>query len=332
MRLSIVVPAFNSEGTLASCLASIRKSSFQEYEIIVVDDGSTDSTKLIAARFTDQLIAHKTNRGRSAARNKGAKSAKEEVIVFLDSDVMVKSDTLSIIVRYFVEQPEVDAVSGLLAKQHPNRNFFSQYKNLYMHYIFTQLPEQIDFLYGSIHALRREALLPYGTDVSVADDTALGQRLVKNGKKIAFIPDLEVIHLKSYSLCSFVFNDFRIPFDWAIIFIRNKGWRQLGKGGTGFAHAPVNQLTSLVIAPMNLVLGAGCLYTVQLVVPTILLLTTWYVLNHRFTLFLKRERGVNFGLLSIPVTFVDHLVMDCGIITGVFASIFLRDKVKKVKD
>lgn len=325
MKLSIVIPAFNSESTLHSCLMSIRKSSHREYEIVVVDDSSTDSTSSVAAQFADCFLTHKINRGRSAARNTGAQSAKEDIIVFIDSDVMIKPDTLAIIVQHFVEQPEVDAVSGLLAKEHPNNNFFSQYKNLYMHYIFMQLPERIDFLYGSIHALRKKVISPYGTDVLIADDTALGQRLNKDGKKISFVRKLEVIHFKKYNLLTFILNDFRIPYDWGIIFVRYKGWRQLGKGGTGFAHAPIKQLVSVMIAPIILTLGVGCFYCSELTIPLLLFLTTWYILNHRFILFLTKEKGVVFGILSIPVTFFDHLVMACGITAGIISSIFRRN-------
>jgi len=325
MKLSIVIPAFNSEETLGICISSIRNSTFDNYKIIVVDDGSTDLTRAKAMTLADSCLIHQTNRGRSAARNTGAIAAEANVVVFIDSDVIVKSNSLTIIAEYFSRYPKVDAITGLLAKEHPNSNYFSQYKNLYMHYTFRQLPERcIAFLYGSIHAIRKHEIIPYGTDVKIADDTALGQRLVEQGKTISFVKELEVIHLKKYSLQSFVLNDFRIPYDWAIIFVRCKGWRQLGKGGTGFAHSSIKQLASITIVPFVLIMGISSSLDSKFIAPTVLLIFTWYILNHKFVQFLKREKGAVFGLLSIPVTFIDHFIMGCGIVTGILASIFYR--------
>jgi len=54
--------------------------------------------------------------------------------------------------------PDCAALTGLLSKEHPNAGFFSQYKNLYMHYIFKKMSERVTFMYGSINAFRKEEL------------------------------------------------------------------------------------------------------------------------------------------------------------------------------
>lgn len=89
-RLSIIVPVYNVEEYLDRCLGSILDQDFTSYEVILVDDGSTDSSALICDRYsaTDPRFRtlHKPNGGVSSARNAGLELAKGEYIMFLDSD------------------------------------------------------------------------------------------------------------------------------------------------------------------------------------------------------------------------------------------------------
>lgn len=89
-RLSIIIPVYNAEDYLDRCLHSILEQEFSSYEVILVDDGSTDASPLICDRYssTDPRFrtVHKPNGGVSSARNMGLGLAKGEYIMFLDSD------------------------------------------------------------------------------------------------------------------------------------------------------------------------------------------------------------------------------------------------------
>jgi succinoglycan biosynthesis protein ExoO len=88
-EVSIIVPAYNSEKYIAQALKSVFNQTFPNFEIILVDDGSTDSTVQIARIFTDirlKIIKNRQNRGVSNARNCGIKQAKGNWIALLDSD------------------------------------------------------------------------------------------------------------------------------------------------------------------------------------------------------------------------------------------------------
>lgn len=325
MMLSVVVPAYNSEKTIGECLAAVKASEYGDYELIVVDDASSDATAAIAAKYADRLVVHPANRGRSAARNSGIDAARGEILVLIDSDVVVRPDTLAKAAAYFAGHGDVVAITGILSREHPHENFFSQYKNLYMNYIFGKLPERVNFLYGSFHALRKSAALGYGKDVRIADDTALGQELTARGQKIGFVRELEVVHLKRYGFGSLLKNDFLIPCDWAVLFIKYRGWRQLGK--SGYAHSPKEQLASVVTAPMILFLVpvAGVTPTVAPLAVLVALTALWSLLNYRFLAFLVRHRGWHFGFLALWTTFLDNLVMASGICCGFAAYIFYRN-------
>ena len=89
-RLSIIIPVYNVEEYLDRCLGSILDQDFTSYEVILVDDGSTDSSSLICDRYSATAprfrTLHKPNGGVSSARNAGLELAKGEYIMFLDSD------------------------------------------------------------------------------------------------------------------------------------------------------------------------------------------------------------------------------------------------------
>jgi len=83
--VSVVIPTFNSEGTLQKCLESIKKQTYQNIEIIIVDNVSKDKTRQIATRFTRKIITEKL--GMSAARNRGLRESKGAYFLSIDSDM-----------------------------------------------------------------------------------------------------------------------------------------------------------------------------------------------------------------------------------------------------
>lgn len=91
--LSVVVPAYNVEDYLDECLGSILSQSYDDLEVVVVDDGSTDATATIAARYADSdarvQLHRQANAGLGAARNVGVELARGELLAFADSDDVV---------------------------------------------------------------------------------------------------------------------------------------------------------------------------------------------------------------------------------------------------
>ena len=90
MKLSIIIPVYRTQDTLARCIQSILVQSFTDYEIILVDDESPDACPNICDDYAVKdkriKVIHKPNGGLSDARNTGIKQAKGEYITFIDSD------------------------------------------------------------------------------------------------------------------------------------------------------------------------------------------------------------------------------------------------------
>ncbi len=107
-RLSIIIPVYNAEEYLDRCLESVYEQSFPSYEVILVDDGSSDSSPLICDRYsaTDPRFRtiHKQNGGVSSARNAGMNLAKGEYLMFVDSDDALLPDALERMMEGVVDE------------------------------------------------------------------------------------------------------------------------------------------------------------------------------------------------------------------------------------
>ena len=104
-KVSVVVASYNGARTLKACLASLQRLNYPDYEVLLVDDGSTDSTPQIAASYPDvRCLRHEKNLGLSAARNTGSVAAKGEIVAFTDADCRPDSDWLYYIINEFFER------------------------------------------------------------------------------------------------------------------------------------------------------------------------------------------------------------------------------------
>ena len=99
MKFSIVVPVYNVEAYLEQCLESLQAQNYQDYEVVCVNDGSTDNSRGILARWEERFpqmkVVDRENGGLSAARNTGLKASAGEYVVFVDSDDWVEPTMLS---------------------------------------------------------------------------------------------------------------------------------------------------------------------------------------------------------------------------------------------
>lgn len=114
MKISVIIPIYNSEKYLKECIESVLDQNYLDLEIILIDDGSTDNSKLICEEYVqtyDNIALYcQTNQGASAARNLGIKKACGEYIFFLDSDDVMCKGILKSIDKYLEE--DIDLLIG----------------------------------------------------------------------------------------------------------------------------------------------------------------------------------------------------------------------------
>ncbi|HEX7588068.1 MAG TPA: glycosyltransferase family A protein, partial [Anaerolineae bacterium] len=136
VKLSAIIPVHNDAQHLRRCLTALRSSTRVPDQIIVVDDSSTDDSGNCARELGAQLVVLTQGpRGPAWARNRGAGIAIGDVLLFIDADVMVHSDTVSVIERKLIDHPEIAAFFGSYDLHPPGRGVVSQYKNLTHHYV-----------------------------------------------------------------------------------------------------------------------------------------------------------------------------------------------------
>jgi len=109
LRISCIVPVHNGERFLDEALATIFAQTLAPYEVIVVDDGSTDATAAVAARHGEAIrYLHQSNAGPAAARNLGIAAAQGELVAFLDADDLWHRDKLARQSARFRARPELE--------------------------------------------------------------------------------------------------------------------------------------------------------------------------------------------------------------------------------
>lgn len=103
--ISVIVPIYNTEKYVKKCIESILEQTYQKFELILIDDGSTDNSLNIIREFTDERITviSKQNEGVSSTRNRGLDIAKGEYVLFIDSDDWIEPNMLEVLVRNILQ-------------------------------------------------------------------------------------------------------------------------------------------------------------------------------------------------------------------------------------
>jgi GT2 family glycosyltransferase len=203
-----------------------------------------------------------------------------------------------------------------------------------MVHTFQNLPQKISFVYGSIFGIRRQDIIHKTPSLPpYVEDNAYGYLLHQSDKLIHFVPDLKVIHLKRYTMRSWIVNDYLVPMHFVSILMNLRGWNDLKNKKGGFMQIPLKRNLSLLIASIiPFIVFAFCLShePMPLIIAGILF-SIWFMFNHSFFQFLKKERGILFSIKSVMVTYLDHMIMLTGIISGLIA-VFKRRLTKENHD
>lgn len=211
--LSIVIPSYKSQKSIIPLLSSIyssQKIDRATIEIIVVDDKSPDESLRVIEKFEKKfqryfssikIIALKENRGPAHARNIGVKSARGEVILFLDSDVVLYKSTLHELISSYKNDPDLFALTGVWSKTQKTKDFFPKFKALrdWSYWINERDPRNYYYLFSTrIASIRRSLFLRLGGfdetyQAALVEDIELTYRIAKR-HAVIFNPNVIVFH------------------------------------------------------------------------------------------------------------------------------------------
>ena len=125
MKLSIIVPVYNVEKTLKRCVDSILRQRLDNYELLLIDDGSPDNSGAMADEMADNdriKVYHKANGGLSDARNYGLERATGDYVTFVDSDDEIAQNTFPKLVKILHTHPEYDLLEYSVKQIKKNKN------------------------------------------------------------------------------------------------------------------------------------------------------------------------------------------------------------------
>jgi glycosyltransferase involved in cell wall biosynthesis len=197
MKISVIIPAFNEEKYLDKTLEAILAQDHPDFEVIVVDNGSTDRTSEIAGSFAKVKVLHESRRGTMWACERGLKEANGEIIVRMDADCVPHRDWLSMGAVHFLDEKTV-AVTG--PYDYFDGGSFSRYLSLYFQKYIYRLTNSILQLFriGAVmiggnsfmRAVSINAVGGFDTRfIFYGDDTDTAKNLSKLGR-VVFDPNL----------------------------------------------------------------------------------------------------------------------------------------------
>ncbi len=193
MKVSIIIPVYNTEKYLEKCLNSVTNQTYQDLEIIIINDGSTDSSETIIKKYADksQQIKYlkQKNAGQSRARNNGLKAATGDLIVFLDSDDFLDTNMISKLIKPFEEDKNIELTfcnyymyysEDKIIKNQYFQNSISDLKKAYL----IEPPGPAFKMYKK--SLLKNFTFPEGI---IYEDLACVPYLIAKAKKIAYIDE-----------------------------------------------------------------------------------------------------------------------------------------------
>jgi glycosyltransferase involved in cell wall biosynthesis len=321
--ISVIIPVKNGGAVFEECLAALRASQSARYEIIVLDDCSTDDSKAIASNYSCHLVELPCSFGPSTARNRGAQMAKGEILFFIDADIIVRPDTIQKVSDIFQDK-DVVATTGVLSEDIRYGNFSSRYKNFWMRYSYLVMPDTVSLFYTSVAAIRRELFLQAGGfDTAYkrpsVEDTDFGQRLEMMGGTVHLKRNLEVEHVKYYSLGGLLKTDFFRSADMIKMTLRKSLRQFLVRGNkTSVRTSFIVGVVLYCIVLMSILMGIlfPSMRNVAIVLSGIFILSI-YFLNHSFLRWLAVRGGWWFLVQSFLFIVLDLSVVVVGVLYGV---------------
>lgn len=233
ISISIVIPAYNAEIELRECLSSINQDLGIPLEVIVVNDGSTDQTPLIAESFGARVFTKKVKSGPASCRNWGVFEARGTWIFFLDADVSLHPQTLVKAIRHIQNHPEVDAFFGSYDDSPADPGIVSQFRNLLHHHVHQSGIFEGDLRVASTFwtgcgLIRRSVFLDLGGfdywryKKPAIEDIEFGYRLTQSDRKIMIARDILCKHWKRWTIRSMVRTDFfQRGLPWSLLMLRS---------------------------------------------------------------------------------------------------------------
>lgn len=327
--ISVIVPAHNAAQFIEDCLrAAMPAAEALGAEVIVVDDASTDDTSRLAESFGVRTVRHERSLGAAAARNHGAQLARGEILVFVDSDVVLPDDTLRKLVDRLRQSPSIHATGAHASPRNLSPNWSAHFVGLRHSQSFYCQPRRdivgLSCFQSECGAIRRDVFehvggFPEKYDHAGMEDYQFGHEMERLGYVNVLLADAEYDHHYRPLLprCREIM---RRTARWLPLAVRRRRFESQGMGGSWRESASF-LLTVMILAgtvagflhPAGSYLagGAACLQ----------LAWEW-----RFLRFAYRHCGLGMALYAWPALQIFHGAILLGLTYGALRVLTLRSQ------
>lgn len=311
--VSVIVPNYNYEKTLAACLDAVFAQTHQPFEVIVVDDGSTDRSREIAASYPCRVVKGAGNRGVSAARNIGAREARGEILFFLDSDVALRPDAVANALRVL----RVDPDCGLVHGTYDTRPLFDDgpiehYRVLHAHWWRRRSAGRVRTAVFALAAVRREVFAaagPFHEGLRDAEDVEYSDRLIQ----VTAIRLTDTV-VGRHDDCSKLGDMLEEQFRRSLPLAGFAGAHRMRSGGVVVNPALGVLSATLFVAALPLVSAAFAMPVLGAV--PLVFLALFLMADPGLPGFVRRERGLRFLAYFLTVHLLAQLAITAGLAVG----------------
>ena len=314
--VSVIIPARNAAAALPDCLQSVAASAYRHLEVIVVSDASSDQTDEVVDARGVRVVRNETPCGAAYARNVGASISSGEVLFFVDADVVLQPDAVSIAVEC-LQSGRADAVFGSYIAETRVPNFVAKFNNYQHHFNHQIASGRPTSFWSGCGAVTRSAFVALeGFDVSLrfCEDIEFGHALREAGYKVLLLKHMQAEHLKVYPLLPLIKSDlFGRAIPWTRLL--RSGPSQMGTLNTNRSGVLSVTLTagiwaSAMAALWNPLAGWGAAAA----------LAVFLSVNWRFLRFLRGQRGFLFAGASILLLLLHFTICALGYLGGHLAA------------
>ncbi len=310
LKVSVVINVYNEEDNIEDSLDSLKEQTFSDFELIIVDDGSTDDTMNLVKRYRNifDLKTCKTPHvGPRKARSEGISKSSGDVIVTVDGDEILKEDYLENILEPY-KYHEVGSVGGVLKSKGSGwaSEAYGALNEIF--YEFRGKGEEIDWIHAGCSSIRREAYEDVGgiSTRKTSGDKDISWKLQKKGWRVILKKDAIAIHKDPTTLSSLMSREYNIGKREYLLLKSHRdkvGWKELSR------FYPLLGLISLLFVPIFLpllvLIGSGFLATFVI---------TIYIVNSKLE---KTHFGISLKCWLVLTAI--NLAWSLGLLKGIFS-------------
>jgi GT2 family glycosyltransferase len=312
LRLSVIVPFHRNLEQLRECLAAVRAAgavlppTVTLGEVIVSADGAVDDPADLVRASDARLLVVPGPQGPAVARNRAAAVATGNLVVFVDTDVVIQEQSLVQLAAPFLAEPELGAAFGAYDESPADAGFFSQCRNLAHSFIHQRSNREAHTFWAGLGAIRAEVFAAVGGfderfGRPSVEDIDLGYRIRAAGHRIVLDPSAQGKHLKRWTLWSGIVTDVRdrgIP--WTQLMSRYGAMRN--DLNVTFKYRACVVLAYLLVGSL-----VASIWWPLFLVPAVATVVTLWALDRPYYAFFIERRGLGFALTWFPFHIVHHL-------------------------